>query len=347
MMKRMTWSVAAVLAASAVWAQQATRPASTPAGAATTVPHKVDHDSALVHYQKAKDLFDKERYAEADAEVTAALTDDPDLQDAKLLRLRIDSQKPNTAGGTGAGAAGNAGLLTPEQISRVRLAELGSRETGLRGSIPRKSLEDFWADVILKDNTIPERDKTSTARSNFLNPSNFAGQLHLIQQEKGDKYLDAVKIDTDPDVLKTYKTNVQPFLLQNCASCHKPGSERKFIVFGATGQINDAQSYTNFFELATYTKDGAMIDRQDPEHSLLIQYCMPRRMPALRIPAMWKSPTSSSPIPRPTRIWWRGSSAGIPAAGIRHQVVPPMQRPSAPSPQIAASAFGIRHALTF
>lgn len=300
---------------------QQTRPA-TSAGA----PAAQNRDAALSHYAEARKQFDQQNYAEAKNEVDQALALDPGLQDAKLLRMRIESHLTETPGGGGAAKTAKTELLTPEQISRIRVLELGPRETELRGSIPRKALEDFWNDVILHDQTLSESSKTTTAHDRFLSPSNFPLQVEWIRKSNAVKYLEQIKLDSDPEVMKSFKRVVQPYLLQNCGNCHNARSEHKFKLYGTLGNVNDAQTYTNFYILNTYNiKNAFMVDRQSSDsadHSLFIQYAMPREQARFKHPGDVELPrrlTTNSDTYRQLVAWVKSLAFPKPDYGIKWQ----------------------------
>jgi hypothetical protein len=97
-----------------------------------------------------------------------------------------------------------------------------------------------------------------------------------------------VQVLSDPPALFQYRRQVQPFLIANCATsgCHGGPNAQKFMLI--TPAESDAASYTNFYILQHYTKplrassntifghgDLRMVDRQQPERSMLLQYALP------------------------------------------------------------------------
>ncbi|MEI8197663.1 MAG: hypothetical protein WCI73_17345 [Phycisphaerae bacterium] len=255
----------------------ATVPAGTQAASSAA-----DKAKAIAHYHTARELFDQGKYQEAQAENEQALTLDKDLQDAKLLHLRLEARLSGTGPATTTTKAARSELLTLEQIHRVRVAELGDspeeiKGADLRGSIPRKALDQFWEGVILKDATGP--DLTQAAHDAFVNPSNFLEQVWRIKKSGDLKFMGQIKLDSDPPVLKAFKQKIQPYVLQNCATsgCHggPTVTANGFHLYGNVGNVSDAQTYTNFYIMTTYSKGEAfMLDRQAPERSLFIQYAL-------------------------------------------------------------------------
>ena len=247
---------------------------------------------ALAHFRKAKELLDAQRYADAKKEADLAATLDPNLQDAKLLQAVIagrlaDHPAPTATASATTGPAEPAAkseLLTPEQITRIRLIELDPKETGLTGSVDRKTLEDYWANVALK-NTGGDR-LTDTDRNNFLNPSNFTTQVFKLRDSGDPAYINKIKLTKDPANLVAFKQKVQPWLVQNCATCHAAPAANGFRISGTPNRAaTDAEVYTNFYNLASYAKgDAQMLDRDHPENSLMLQYALPKKEAAFPHP---------------------------------------------------------------
>ena len=289
-------SVAALTSLTVSWAAD-------PEGPATaTAPTAVA--DAITHYRKARDLFDLGKYAEAQAEVNESLRLAPDLQDARLLASRIEAElakQPGGAapptGGVGSVSAVKDNLLTPAQISRIRLLEYSEKDLAtLRGNIPRKALDDFWTQVVLKD---PTETATSQAdHDRFVNPANFAEQVSKIRAARAVGFYDSVTITTDIAKMIEFRKSIQPFLIQNCATaaCHGGADPHGYRIYGAGHTPSDRETYTNFYMLATYTTNGArMLDRDTPARSLLVQYGLASKSAVTPHPGGSRSP----------RSWWR------------------------------------------
>jgi hypothetical protein len=244
-------------------------------------------------YQRAKTLYEQGKYKEAAPFADRALSLDPKNTDAGILKQAI-AQRLATAAGAGGGATGPAAtgpagsqpavtaLLTPAQVSALRLAELHEGETGLVGKVDHKVLVQFWNEVIKKQ---PGADVSRQAQDAFLNPANFSLQVAQIRAANLPEYLSKIQMQSDPADMVVFRTRVHPFVLQNCATatCHagpKAGNLRLFRPAGTT--VIDQILYTNFYILATYTRPAAgggeerMINRDEPRKSLLLQYGLPK-----------------------------------------------------------------------
>jgi hypothetical protein len=269
-----------------------TRPATGPAGGGAggggRAPTAADKAAAQQHFQKAKDLFyTQNKPEEAAVENDQALALDPTLFDAQLLKSVIQNKLAGGGtGGTGGGTVAGGGggkmrTLTPAQISVIRLLEMPADDTRIRGSIPRNVLQEFWEVVATKE---PTADTSRPAYEAFISPNNFAAQAHRIRDAGNQKYIEQVTVNSDPANLIAFRNTIHTYVLQNCATadCHggdKPGGG------GATfrllnGANNDATVYTNFYIMSMYTakSGGRMIDRNNPDRSLFLQYSLPKNI---------------------------------------------------------------------
>jgi tetratricopeptide (TPR) repeat protein len=252
----------------------ATRPASRPAISAA------DKAAAEAQYDKANALYQQGKYAEAQVENEKALKLDPANFNALLMRRVLEGKLSNLtpAGGESQPAAvaaqGKISLLTTQQVSMIRLMELGSADTRITGRIDPKVLEDFWQNVILKDD---RQMATRAAHDAFINPANFPAQVRRIRESREVKYMEQITLNTDPAAFDVYRRNVQTFVLSNCATaeCHsETGQGGNFRLVNPARSTE--QQYTDFYILNQYANaDGKMIDRATAEKSLLVQYSLP------------------------------------------------------------------------
>ncbi len=299
--------VAAALAASALALPRISlaqdSPATAPADAApaATAPSATAKTQAQAHLDKAKALYEKQKYADAQAENDQALRLDPANSNAILLR-RVLAAKIAAAGENPAPAGASAPnspkipVLDNQQMSTIRLMEIAPNDRALRGKIDRSTLEDFWQDVISKEpnaNTSPENHTA------WLNAGNFAQQVRLIKASGDPKFTSKVTLTSDPQSINgaTFSfTSVQTYMLQNCATseCHggdKAGDFR--LIPTGSGASGPQQLYTNFYIMSMYKipgdGGGKMIDRENPDKSLFLAYGLPHGHPDIDIPHKMQS----------------------------------------------------------
>lgn len=268
------------------------------AAATATAPAAVSPAAAAqarTQFEKARALYQQDRFSEAQTENQKALALDPHNSDAILL-AKVLAEKTAAGGGAGAGAGARGGagakaaVLSAQQISMIRLMELSGADRNIRGKIDRSALEDFWQEVVIKDGTV---DTSPQAHAAFLSPTNFAGQVRMIRDSGQSKFMNQVTITSDPATLRGAQntfTQVQNYVLQSCATAECHGGDKagafRLIPNNTTGVSVEQQLYTNFYAMTMY-KDagGKMIDRENPEKSLFITYSLPKGHPTVSIPA--------------------------------------------------------------
>ena len=253
----------------------------------TTAPVASDnHAAALDAFRKARALYTQGNYADADVANNRALQLDPTLNEAKLLHKVLREKVGNGASTTGGGveepatpSTGPAKVraLTMEQVSMIRLQELSAADTQIRGRVPRKALDAFW-NTYMKNQA--GADLSQAAYNAFINPSNFLSQVHAIKESNLQQFAENVDIASDPSNMMAFRTAVEPYVLQTCATsaCHGGDKVANFHLLHPGGSSVDQVIYTNFYIMSQYTtKDGGMvIDRDDPNESLFLQYGLPR-----------------------------------------------------------------------
>ncbi len=159
----------------------------------------------------------------------------------------------------------------------IRLQELSDTDTQIRGRVSRKALDTFWNTYIKAQ---PGSDLSQAAYNAFVSPNNFAGQVRAIKSASSPQFSENLEITSDPLNMAGFRTMVQPYVLQNCATaaCHGGDKAGNFHLLRPGGAPNDAVIYTDFYIMSRYvTKDGGkIINRDEPEKSLLLQYGLPK-----------------------------------------------------------------------
>jgi hypothetical protein len=323
-------------------------------GAATTqgaaAVSQANKAAAEAQFDKANALYKQDKYAEAQVENDKALKLDPTNTNAQLMKRVLEAKvgagslgATSQGEGTVAAAGERVPTLTPQQITVVKLMELGARDRAVSGRVEPKVLEDFWQNVVLKD---PIADKTPAAKTAFMNPGNLAGQLQRIRETPSSKYKEQVTITSEPAAYLAYKNNVQTFVLTNCATGECHGERAPAAASGNFRLANPAnaaaEAYTNFYILSQYAnKDGQMVDRVNPEKSLLVQYAQPWAVAAVKHPKVdvKKVAGPNDARLRPIVEWIRGINFPKPVYGISYNV-PGMELAATASAPASAPASG-------
>ncbi|HEV7300440.1 MAG TPA: hypothetical protein VGN72_13820 [Tepidisphaeraceae bacterium] len=264
--------------------------------------------------QLARWAYDNRQYAQARDALDAALKIDPNNRDATDLletvqrQVRLERSTGNNgnagnpapgagqpaaapAGGAGGGNAEPAAeappeppqregekFLSPEQVNAIRQFEWNRNDTRVRARLKgdvKKRYVDYTAGNL--------RD---------FNAMNVIDQAWEILTKGTPEMRKDVEILTDPaSMMEFRRPNVQGKILAGCATagCHGTAGAGGFQLY--TAGDNEAVAYTNFYILQKYRQsvDGVerkMIDRANPESSLLIQYGLPADLAETDHPAV-------------------------------------------------------------
>jgi hypothetical protein len=224
--------------------------------------------------------------------------------------------------------------LSAADINVIRQKELGATDPNVR---------------IRFDNDVRRRFAAATNQdvARFLNTESI-DQAQTILNDGDPKFTKDVKILTDPASIFEYKQRIQPQILSGCASsgCHGGGGGGALLLYGnAAG--SDPATYTNFYILQSFSKNvrdaggfgGAgmvkrfLVDRSNPENSLLLQYALPATAAGMPHPATgdYTGIFRSKSDPRYLLVLkWIGQSLVKPTPdyGIHFMAPTPATRPS-------------------
>lgn len=259
---------------------------------------------AAGHQKLAYFLYNNRLYHQALAQVNEALKIEPGFQNAQLLKNLIDSalrKQPvpgntnpaNTTSAPGSRSpgmtvpmAGGRTLLTMKDVYKIRLWQLRRHEAApIEGSIlhRRKTLISFWRNVILRNPIYQNTALTRRDYERFISPNNLNRQIYLIRRLGTRKYWDKIQIQSDPQVMKIFRTDIQPVALQSCATmgCHRGQNAPGFRLYEDQGQNSVRKTYTNFLTLTRFRYDNMpLISLRNPRMSLLLQYLQPKELQA-------------------------------------------------------------------
>lgn len=264
----------------------------------------LEDDDLDGRYELAYFLFQNRAYDLAETEIRAILKDFPDAdRPQRLLRVLEERQKtaspdeedpPSEAGDPdGEAQAGRPALdkspppetLSLEQISVIRLWELPTGNRAMRDLSPRIRISDEVIQRFIDQYRDREDFPLGDDALNRLRSAQGYEQLLLMMSMRAREFYDDVMILDDPPVMREFRRTVHPGYVWNY-----------FIPRFGLGQIDGLRlirrgratspenTYTNFLILHQYSRNGSeMIDRSNPEDSLLLQWGLPRdeaRQPA-------------------------------------------------------------------
>lgn len=261
-------------------------------------------NDAAGRLELARWAFDNQQYERAREAAQAAIDIDPNSADAVTMletirvQMRLEqnrqepppnadaqpsddgqiTQEPEDSADRSGSLDGvrrvERNLLTADDINRIRQLELKPNDDAVRVR--------FANDV--------ERRFASTSNQDpgrFRNLRPVQKAIQILDDNDPDFTRD-VHIMSDPSAMMEFRRLVQPLALNGCATtgCHGSSAGGKFILY-SPAESEDI-TYTNFYILQQYRKPAAqgqnsvfgagehrMIDRSNPQDSLLLQYGLP------------------------------------------------------------------------
>lgn len=269
----------------------------------------LDSKDVKGHYQLAEWARDHRLYRRALKQAQYVLRLEPEHENARLLyRLVSDELQRESQNVTEPAAEeqGDTEFLSDVDIQKLRFAELlndsadpiAPRESEGGRPAPRGTEEFvrvYFEDKVLRDfldamSGHPDFD-TRDERASFLELSPTK-QLQLIRLHTGTRFADRITILTDPLVFRRFK-RVLPIVMAGCGTsgCHGGPEAHGYRL--RTGRPRSAENlYTHFFILNQAHKGNLqLVDRANPEESLILQYGLPSSQAKLthpkEIPAMF------------------------------------------------------------
>lgn len=238
----------------------------------------------------ARWCFDQHQYPEAREIADEAAKLDPNSTDAvamqDLIRRQVALENRSSTGTAVPTTPGDIhstpasverSFLQPGDINLVKSAELQTSDTvrfRFENGVEKRFLEISGTDP---------KDYSKLSAAEKYTRIRKTGSADLLRD---------VTIVGDPSRIANYRQKVQPMMLAGCASagCHGTMAGKEFVVFvNANG--SDAATYSNYYILSHYTRtlqspgnglfaggkvERKMIDRSNPEQSLLLEYGLPR-----------------------------------------------------------------------
>ena len=236
--------------------------------------------------------YDKKLLREAKVVLDSALKIDPKLAEAAELLGKINAVI--AAGGATTSGVQDKYLLSMADIHKVRLEEFSQKGDLVRVKYRKRVLRRFVAAMSGRD----DFKENMRFGEKFMGYTSIKKLQYILDPNRdiAPETLDTLKediiIESDPVVMKTFRTKIWPVVKQNCATtaCHgAPEGKGKFKLFNAPSRDGKI-TYTNFIILAgmSGTKGGRMLDRDTPHESLLLEYLLPKPLAKRPHPATKK-----------------------------------------------------------
>jgi hypothetical protein len=255
----------------------------------------IDGRYALVNW-----LYENKDYPLALRELAQLRSEAPDDARMAVLQRAIEGQmaaaarRDSRSAVEGAAAAEPAGeppaqenLLSEQQINLIKVYEIDLDQRP-PVDVPREVV-----DRILKEYADNDRTPKGSAQQAAFRGAPGWQKLALMFDLKARPLYPLVQVRTDPPALATFRREFHTnYVVNYCAAtqCHG-GPAGGDLLLIRDGRRSEEQVYTNFFILNQYEDDaGRMINRNDPDRSLLLQYGLER---------------SSAKTPHPDVPGWR------------------------------------------
>lgn len=254
---------------------------------------ELENDDLDGRYRLAYTMYEKKWFALALTELKALEREFPDSDKVKSLQTvvqsRLDRERgidaaPNNPAApttTGQGpvnvvtqAPDQEQLLTQEQINLIRVYE-ADLESQPRVTVPPETIDKLFENYASDDRLV--KDKRAFRKL----PGHE--QLNVLFDLQARELYGEVVIRQDAPAIKAFRSQLhQRYVLNYCAAtgCHGDKSPGGLFLFRIQPN-SDATVYTNFYILnRMQNAQGAMIDRDAPRRSLLLQYGLKREAAA-------------------------------------------------------------------
>jgi hypothetical protein len=230
---------------------------------------------------------------------------------AKLEEAQKGSETPSkTDDGSGPSTGGESGALnlknmvSDEDIQRIRMPELSVDEqfrVELRNKVVERFLEQFRGrgDFEKKGKDVEFRHWSPPRQARYI----------MEHVSPDDPLRNDIIIKSDPSCMREFRTSVWRWISTSCAgvACHGSAKGQGGLKLWNVPARNENVDYTNFLILDSFhTKAGLqVIQRDNPEESLLLQYGLPDNLARQRHPKEKKPPfaSRSSPLYKTTLDW--------------------------------------------
>jgi len=261
---------------------------------------ELDEDDHKERYELARWLY-RRQTADADAlaleELGSLVEDAPEMEQAGLLRQLVEQRiaarreaeqqrdrGDDNGANDGPGDGGDQGqdpgepeaerYLTQEQINLLKVMEIDLDDDpriAVRRDVAREFLQAYGDDPALSDY------QGEDGRARFLRLSGER-MLRAMFNARARDFYGKVIVRTEPKPLQTFRQTWSRGLVAGyCGQCHNASEGGPGFKLYTGNPTSERAAYTNFLILhRTRVKGQPMINRDQPERSLLIQYALPR-----------------------------------------------------------------------
>jgi len=238
---------------------------------------------AMTELDSLQQSFPKSEKAASLASVVKSRLDREQQQLSQARPVEVAPQSRGPAEATQ--APGPEDRLTQEQINLIRVYEV-DLDTQPRITVPAKTIDKLFE-------TYASDDRLDKDRRAFRRLSG-ADQLDKFFELQARELYREIIIRQDAPAIKDFRSKLhQRYVLNYCAAtgCHGDASPGGLFLFRVQPN-SDATVYTNYYILSGLENaQGAVIDRDTPRRSLLLQYGLNRQAASTPHPEVprWKA----------------------------------------------------------
>ncbi len=303
---------------------------------------KVDSRDADGYYHVARWADDQNLFADARKILQKVLKLKPDHENASLL-LKLVKMREAGSGGTKTATQKNdkkidipsldpSKFLKKEDIYRIRLMELQPRDRvsiQYRNKVLQRFIESMRGSGDFKERGFENK---------FRKYNRVKQVLYILDntERRNASIRDDILIKNDPKVIKEFRARIWPIIAKSFASpsCYGGVKPRDGLKLFNIPLTDERVLYTNFYILRKWERNGRkMIDRDNPEISLLLQYGLPEKLAKYRRPKYVPGPIFNSRNDRSYIIVknWIASLCRLFPPGYRIKYTLPGQKPVKPA----------------
>jgi hypothetical protein len=184
---------------------------------------------------------------------------------------------PAIAVGEGRASLAQAPLASEKDINRLKLYEYArnGEPEKVRVKFKRKPGEPELPALVLADASNLQELGDGDRRK--LERGKPHEQLQVILAATDMRYADRIEVRSNTETFETFRRRVLPHVVQGCATagCHA-GEAAAVFRLPKNPTARDATLFTSFLILdRIQTKDGPLINRENPSESVLLSYLLP------------------------------------------------------------------------
>lgn len=270
---------------------------------------KVNPTDADDFYKLGNWAYERDMFEQSRTDLRKALELNPRHDAAQLLLRIVENQlerQQETDAGEGADEQGsgpgrpvgslNRLLVSESDINNIRLAELNVREVRGRWRVTDRvaiAIDDAALDAFINYMAGRQEFERDGFDRVFRSWSSLAKAGYMLEHLPETSMIrDGIRVKRDPEFMRRFRRQVWPTVRKVALEVLKREGPSEAQLRVILGRQTDKKAYTTFVILdGTMVGGKPLIDRNDPEESLLLQYGLPEELaryrPAEPLPTLY------------------------------------------------------------